>query len=99
MSDDPSLLLGSPILGASVSGQSAKEAPCSTEHQVQLLQKQLQQQEQQALAASEQVLMAILVSCGTTPMTYISFFFFVPDETPNGSFGPYIVYSLMNLFK
>ncbi|XP_031149534.1 carboxyl-terminal PDZ ligand of neuronal nitric oxide synthase protein-like [Sander lucioperca] len=55
VSDDPSLLLGSPILGASVSGQSAKEAPCSTEHQVQLLQKQLQQQEQQALAASEQV--------------------------------------------
>ncbi|XP_078120082.1 carboxyl-terminal PDZ ligand of neuronal nitric oxide synthase protein-like [Sander vitreus] len=55
VSDDPSLLLASPILGASVSGQSAKEAPCSTEHQVQLLQKQLQQQEQQALAASEQV--------------------------------------------
>ncbi|XP_032386484.1 carboxyl-terminal PDZ ligand of neuronal nitric oxide synthase protein isoform X1 [Etheostoma spectabile] len=55
VTDDPSLLLGSPILGASVSGQSAKEAPCSTEHQVQLLQKQLQQQEQQALAASEQV--------------------------------------------
>ncbi|TDH06015.1 hypothetical protein EPR50_G00128690 [Perca flavescens] len=55
VSDYPSLLLGSPILGASVSGQSAKEAPCSTEHQVQLLQKQLQQQEQQALAASEQV--------------------------------------------
>ncbi|KAF1383500.1 hypothetical protein PFLUV_G00132530 [Perca fluviatilis] len=55
MSDDPSLLLGSPILGASVSGQLAKEAPCSTEHQVQLLQKQLQQQEQQALAACEQV--------------------------------------------
>ncbi|XP_034743325.1 carboxyl-terminal PDZ ligand of neuronal nitric oxide synthase protein-like [Etheostoma cragini] len=55
VNDDPSLLLGSPILGASVSGQSAIEAPCSTEHQVQLLQKQLQQQEQQALAASEQV--------------------------------------------
>ncbi|KAM6919821.1 carboxyl-terminal PDZ ligand of neuronal nitric oxide synthase protein-like [Lycodopsis pacificus] len=53
--DDPSLLLGSPILGASVSGQSAEEAPCSAEPQVQLLQKQLQQQEQQKLAASEQV--------------------------------------------
>ncbi|XP_037643514.1 carboxyl-terminal PDZ ligand of neuronal nitric oxide synthase protein-like [Sebastes umbrosus] len=51
-SGDPSLLLSSPILGASLSGQSAEEAP---EHQVQLLQKQLQQQEQQALAASEQV--------------------------------------------
>ncbi|KAL7386973.1 hypothetical protein ABVT39_016345 [Epinephelus coioides] len=55
VSDDPSLLLGSPIRGASVLGQSAEEAPCSAEHQVQLLQKQLQQQEQQALAASEQV--------------------------------------------
>ncbi|XP_029310112.1 carboxyl-terminal PDZ ligand of neuronal nitric oxide synthase protein-like isoform X1 [Cottoperca gobio] len=55
VSDDPSLLLSSPILGASVSGQSAEEAPCSSEHQVQLLQKQLRQQEQQALAASEQV--------------------------------------------
>lgn len=38
-------------------GQSAAEAPCSEEHQVQLLKKQLQQQEQQALAASSQVLM------------------------------------------
>ncbi|XP_031710927.1 carboxyl-terminal PDZ ligand of neuronal nitric oxide synthase protein-like [Anarrhichthys ocellatus] len=55
VSDDPSLLLGSPILGASVSGQSAEEAPCSAEPQVLLLQKQLQQQEQQKLAASEQV--------------------------------------------
>ncbi|XP_069020502.1 carboxyl-terminal PDZ ligand of neuronal nitric oxide synthase protein-like isoform X2 [Embiotoca jacksoni] len=55
VSDDPSLLLSSPILGASVSGQSAAEAPRSAEHQVQLLQKQLQQQEQQALAASAQV--------------------------------------------
>ncbi|XP_030259622.1 carboxyl-terminal PDZ ligand of neuronal nitric oxide synthase protein-like [Sparus aurata] len=55
VSDDPSLLLSSPILGASVSGGSAAEAPCSDEHQVQLLQKQLQQQEQQALAASAQV--------------------------------------------
>eukprot|EP00064_Thunnus_orientalis_P003521 superscaffoldBa00000288_g3530 len=54
-SDDPSLLLSSPILGASVSGQSATEAPCSADHQVHLLQKQLQQQEQQALAASAQV--------------------------------------------
>ncbi|XP_056277182.1 carboxyl-terminal PDZ ligand of neuronal nitric oxide synthase protein-like [Pseudoliparis swirei] len=50
VSGGPSLLLGSPILGASVSGQSAE-----AELQVQLLQKQLQQQEQQALAASEQV--------------------------------------------
>ncbi|XP_070775601.1 carboxyl-terminal PDZ ligand of neuronal nitric oxide synthase protein-like [Enoplosus armatus] len=55
VSDDPSLLLSSPILGASVSGQLAAEAPCSEEHQVQLLQKQLQQQEQQAQAASAQV--------------------------------------------
>ncbi|XP_035526005.1 carboxyl-terminal PDZ ligand of neuronal nitric oxide synthase protein-like [Morone saxatilis] len=54
-SDDPSLLLSSPILGASVSLQSAAKAPCSEEHQVQLLQKHLQQQEQQALAASAQV--------------------------------------------
>ncbi|XP_042354323.1 carboxyl-terminal PDZ ligand of neuronal nitric oxide synthase protein-like [Plectropomus leopardus] len=53
--DDPSLLLSSPIHGASVLGESAGEAPCSAEHQVHLLQKQLQQQEQQALAASEQV--------------------------------------------
>uniref|UniRef100_G3PUJ2 Carboxyl-terminal PDZ ligand of neuronal nitric oxide synthase protein n=1 Tax=Gasterosteus aculeatus aculeatus TaxID=481459 RepID=G3PUJ2_GASAC len=52
---DPSLLLDSLILAASVSGLSVEEAPCSAEHQVQLLQKQLQQQEQQALAASEQV--------------------------------------------
>ncbi|XP_023283040.1 carboxyl-terminal PDZ ligand of neuronal nitric oxide synthase protein [Seriola lalandi dorsalis] len=55
VSDDPSFLLSSPVLGASVSGQLAAEAPCSAEHQVQLLQKQLQQQEQQALAASAQV--------------------------------------------
>ncbi|XP_040911478.1 carboxyl-terminal PDZ ligand of neuronal nitric oxide synthase protein-like [Toxotes jaculatrix] len=53
--DDPPFLLSSPILGASVSDQSAADAPCSAEHQVQLLQKQLQQQEQQALAASAQV--------------------------------------------
>uniref|UniRef100_A0A672HH81 Carboxyl-terminal PDZ ligand of neuronal nitric oxide synthase protein n=1 Tax=Salarias fasciatus TaxID=181472 RepID=A0A672HH81_SALFA len=51
---NPSLLLGSPVR-ASVSGPSAAEASCSAEHQVQLLQKQLQQQEQQALAASAQV--------------------------------------------
>ncbi|XP_018532792.1 carboxyl-terminal PDZ ligand of neuronal nitric oxide synthase protein [Lates calcarifer] len=55
VSDDPSFLLSSPVLGASVSGQSAAEASCSAEHQVQFLQKQLQQQEQQALAASAQV--------------------------------------------
>uniref|UniRef100_A0A665VUC2 Carboxyl-terminal PDZ ligand of neuronal nitric oxide synthase protein n=1 Tax=Echeneis naucrates TaxID=173247 RepID=A0A665VUC2_ECHNA len=40
---------------SSVSGHLLAEAPCSAEHQVQLLQKQLQQQEQQALAASAQV--------------------------------------------
>uniref|UniRef100_A0A673AHL8 Nitric oxide synthase 1 (neuronal) adaptor protein b n=1 Tax=Sphaeramia orbicularis TaxID=375764 RepID=A0A673AHL8_9TELE len=51
--NDPSLLLNSPLLGAS--GPLAAEASCSAEHQVQLLQKQLQQQEQQALAASAQV--------------------------------------------
>ncbi|RVE61539.1 hypothetical protein OJAV_G00171760 [Oryzias javanicus] len=50
--NDPSLLLSSPTLGASAPGA---EASCSAEHQVQLLQKQLQQQEQQALAASAQV--------------------------------------------
>nr|XP_046265674.1 carboxyl-terminal PDZ ligand of neuronal nitric oxide synthase protein-like [Scatophagus argus] len=55
VSDGPSLLLSSPVLGASVSGQLAAEAPCSEEHQIQLLKKQLQQQEQQALAASAQV--------------------------------------------
>lgn len=55
MSDGPSLLLNSPILVASVSAPSAAEAPCSEEHQVELLKKQLQQQEQQALAASAQV--------------------------------------------
>ncbi|XP_060900190.1 carboxyl-terminal PDZ ligand of neuronal nitric oxide synthase protein-like [Labrus mixtus] len=55
VSSDPSLLLSSPLPGASVSGQSAAEAPLSEEHQVQLLKKQLQQQEQQALAASAQV--------------------------------------------
>ncbi|XP_034559810.1 carboxyl-terminal PDZ ligand of neuronal nitric oxide synthase protein-like [Notolabrus celidotus] len=55
VSDDPSLLLSSPLLGASVLGQSAADAPLSEEHQVQLLKKQLQQQEQQALAASAQV--------------------------------------------
>ncbi|XP_026169627.1 carboxyl-terminal PDZ ligand of neuronal nitric oxide synthase protein-like [Mastacembelus armatus] len=55
VSNDPSLLLSSPMLGASVSGQLAAEGPCSAEHQVQLLQKQLQQQEQQALAATAQV--------------------------------------------
>ncbi|XP_041847432.1 carboxyl-terminal PDZ ligand of neuronal nitric oxide synthase protein-like [Melanotaenia boesemani] len=52
--DEPPLLLSSPILGAS-SGQSAAEVSCSAEHQLQLLQKQLQQQEQQALAVSAQV--------------------------------------------
>ncbi|KAM8850120.1 carboxyl-terminal PDZ ligand of neuronal nitric oxide synthase protein-like [Spinachia spinachia] len=52
---DPSLLLDSLNLGASVSGLSVEEAPCSADHQVQLLHKQLHQQEQQALAASEQV--------------------------------------------
>ncbi|XP_047446620.1 carboxyl-terminal PDZ ligand of neuronal nitric oxide synthase protein-like [Mugil cephalus] len=54
-SDDPSLLLSSPILEASVSGQPSAEASCSAEHQLQLLQRQLQQQEQQALVASAQV--------------------------------------------
>lgn len=59
MSSDPSLLLSSPVLEASVSGESAAEGPCSAEHQVQLLQKQLQQQEQQALAATAQVLRTV----------------------------------------
>ncbi|KAM3866393.1 carboxyl-terminal PDZ ligand of neuronal nitric oxide synthase protein-like [Diretmus argenteus] len=55
VSENPSLLLGSPILGASVSGRLAADPPCSAEHQVQLLQRQLQQQEQQAQAAAAQV--------------------------------------------
>ncbi|XP_071372873.1 carboxyl-terminal PDZ ligand of neuronal nitric oxide synthase protein-like [Centroberyx affinis] len=55
ISNNPSLLLNSPILGASVSGRLAAEPPCSAEHQVQLLQRQLEQQEQQAQAASAQV--------------------------------------------
>uniref|UniRef100_A0A3Q1J7R6 Carboxyl-terminal PDZ ligand of neuronal nitric oxide synthase protein n=2 Tax=Anabas testudineus TaxID=64144 RepID=A0A3Q1J7R6_ANATE len=55
VSGDPSLLLNSPVLGASVSDQSAAEGPRPAVHQVQLLRKQLQQQEQQALAAAAQV--------------------------------------------
>ncbi|XP_035761964.1 carboxyl-terminal PDZ ligand of neuronal nitric oxide synthase protein-like [Neolamprologus brichardi] len=55
VSDDPSLLLSSPILGASVLAHAAAGGSCSAEHQVHFLQKQLQQQEQQALAASAQV--------------------------------------------
>ncbi|KAM9844581.1 carboxyl-terminal PDZ ligand of neuronal nitric oxide synthase protein-like [Aulostomus maculatus] len=55
VSDNTSLLLSSPVLQASVSCLLVTEAPCSAEHQVQLLQKQLQQQEQEALAASAQV--------------------------------------------
>lgn len=96
MSDDPSLLLSSPILEASVSGPSAAEASCSEEHQVQLLQKQLQQQEQQALAASAQVLMAVVCDIYFSVFIYL---FFVPEETPRGSIGLYSVYSLLNVFK
>lgn len=55
MSDSPSLLLNSPILVASTPVLPVGEASSSEEHQVQLLMKQLQQQEQQALAASAQV--------------------------------------------
>nr|XP_057925002.1 carboxyl-terminal PDZ ligand of neuronal nitric oxide synthase protein [Doryrhamphus excisus] len=54
-SDDASLLLSSPAGKGSAKRQSTAEGPCSSEHQVQLLQKQLQQQEQHALAASAQV--------------------------------------------
>ncbi|XP_019734792.1 carboxyl-terminal PDZ ligand of neuronal nitric oxide synthase protein-like [Hippocampus comes] len=50
-----SLLLNSPARKASGAGEPAADAPCGSEHQLQLLQKQLQQQEQQALAASAQV--------------------------------------------
>ncbi|KAM9789701.1 carboxyl-terminal PDZ ligand of neuronal nitric oxide synthase protein-like [Neosynchiropus ocellatus] len=53
--EDPLLLLNSPVLAASAPGQSAVEARGSVEQQVQLLQKQLQQQEQQAQAATSQV--------------------------------------------
>lgn len=49
---DIPVLLHSPLLGASAP---TEEASCSAEHQLQLLQKQLQQQEQQALAATAQV--------------------------------------------
>ncbi|KAM6918361.1 carboxyl-terminal PDZ ligand of neuronal nitric oxide synthase protein-like [Xenentodon cancila] len=55
VSDEPPLLLSSPILGASASGGYAAEASCSAEHQLQLLEKQLQQQEQQGQAASAQI--------------------------------------------
>uniref|UniRef100_A0A3Q4MCR9 Nitric oxide synthase 1 (neuronal) adaptor protein b n=1 Tax=Neolamprologus brichardi TaxID=32507 RepID=A0A3Q4MCR9_NEOBR len=51
----PGLRLLSPILGASVLAHAAAGGSCSAEHQVHFLQKQLQQQEQQALAASAQV--------------------------------------------
>ncbi|XP_068605211.1 carboxyl-terminal PDZ ligand of neuronal nitric oxide synthase protein-like [Brachionichthys hirsutus] len=55
-SDGPSLLLGSSVvLGAAVSDPPGAEPPCSEEHQVRLLRKQLQQQEQEAQAASAQV--------------------------------------------
>lgn len=49
---DPPVLLHSPLLGASAV---TEEASCSAEHELHLLQKQLQQQEQQALAATAQV--------------------------------------------
>lgn len=55
VTDGPSLLLNSPLLVAPPPAQPPAEAPCSEELQVQLLRKQLQQQEQQALAASAQV--------------------------------------------
>ncbi|XP_077472307.1 carboxyl-terminal PDZ ligand of neuronal nitric oxide synthase protein-like isoform X2 [Stigmatopora argus] len=54
-SSDGSLLLSSPASKASVEGKSAAETPCASDHQVHFLQKQLEQQEQQALAASAQV--------------------------------------------
>ncbi|XP_072297288.1 carboxyl-terminal PDZ ligand of neuronal nitric oxide synthase protein [Eucyclogobius newberryi] len=49
---DTPVLLHSSLLGACAQSE---EASCSAEHQLQLLQKQLQQQEQQALAANAQV--------------------------------------------
>ncbi|XP_061587270.1 carboxyl-terminal PDZ ligand of neuronal nitric oxide synthase protein-like [Cololabis saira] len=55
VSDEPPLLLSSPLLGASASGGSAAEASCSAELQLQLLEKQLQQQEMQGQAASAQI--------------------------------------------
>ncbi|XP_061695409.1 carboxyl-terminal PDZ ligand of neuronal nitric oxide synthase protein isoform X2 [Syngnathoides biaculeatus] len=54
-SDGGSLLLNSPADEAPVAARSAAEGPSASEHHVQLLQKQLEQQEQQALAASAQV--------------------------------------------
>ncbi|XP_046884293.1 carboxyl-terminal PDZ ligand of neuronal nitric oxide synthase protein [Hypomesus transpacificus] len=51
----PALLLSSPGLGLPAVGLLAVDSPRSTEHQVQLLQRQLQQQEQQAQAALAQV--------------------------------------------
>ncbi|XP_077580875.1 carboxyl-terminal PDZ ligand of neuronal nitric oxide synthase protein-like isoform X2 [Stigmatopora nigra] len=50
-----SLLLSSPASKTSFEGKSAAEAHCASDHQVHFLQKQLEQQEQQALAASAQV--------------------------------------------
>ncbi|XP_012716349.2 carboxyl-terminal PDZ ligand of neuronal nitric oxide synthase protein [Fundulus heteroclitus] len=55
VSEDSLLLLGSPIIEASALAQTPGEVSGSAEYQVQLLQKQLQQQEQQSLAASAQV--------------------------------------------
>ncbi|PWA17532.1 hypothetical protein CCH79_00011342 [Gambusia affinis] len=53
--EDSPLLLSSPVIEVPSLAQAAAEASCSVEHQVRLLQKQLQQQEQQSLAASAQV--------------------------------------------
>nr|XP_029501588.1 carboxyl-terminal PDZ ligand of neuronal nitric oxide synthase protein-like [Oncorhynchus nerka] len=52
---DPALQLTSPRTGPSVSDLLAVNSPRSVEHQVQLLQRLLQQQEQQAQAAAAQV--------------------------------------------
>ena len=58
----PALLLSSPGLGLPAVGLLAVDSPRSTEHQVQLLQRQLQQQEQQAQAALAQVTGAALAA-------------------------------------
>ncbi|XP_072768651.1 carboxyl-terminal PDZ ligand of neuronal nitric oxide synthase protein-like isoform X1 [Nerophis lumbriciformis] len=55
-SDDGSLLLSSPASQAPLAAQSGADRPCSSsEHRFQLLQKEVQQQEQHALAAAAQV--------------------------------------------
>lgn len=61
--ESPPLLLNSPVFGAPA------EASGSEEHQLRLLRKQLQQQEQQALAAAAQVPFDFTARRGNTGLT------------------------------